>query len=212
MDSSELMIATQGANMHTFKGVRLLMLVIGTLALPAPCQPQNQGDTTLTEQTITKTPSIRALCLPSMGNSNSYGDSMTRLVKYTNVNSIKTEGFVFSDNWKPGADPNDPGLGASWEVCVESSDTHIVAVDPFIFRDLEPEEAGYGLCVGSPVDLSACFRDLETFVLAKQYHPAAPPRYKIKDAENSSKKIAYQIWLPVTFANPEAMKTGSEKR
>jgi hypothetical protein len=163
----------------------------------------------LSEQLITKTPEIRALCLPGTGDSKAYSDSKAALVRYTNTNSIKTEGFVLSDDWKQGPDANDPGTGATWEVCVESSTLDIGSLDPFVFRILKPQDAGYGVCVGTPDNLQGCFSDLETFVQAKQYHLVAPPRYKIKSVDNLSKRKVYEIWMPVApttlkLAKPQA--------
>lgn len=200
--------------MHTGAAGRLLLLLTSTFLSVANPQQQTQDPpkpSKLSGQSITKTPATRALCLPVSGDSQSYADSMTTLVTYTNAHSIRTEGFVFSTNWKQGPDPSDPGKGASWEVCIESSDPASNAVAPFAIRDLKPEEAGYGVCVGTADDLPECFAALDAFVQTKQYHPVAPPRYKLKGVNNSSKKNVYEIWLPVVIVPPEPPKAGTEQ-
>jgi hypothetical protein len=102
------------------------------------------------------------------------------LLQFVNTNSIDTKGFAFGHNWKAGPNPDNPAIGATWDVCVESSAPDNVATDPFVFRDLEPEDAAYAVCTVAPEDISKCFAGLEAFIESKHYHAVALPRYKLK--------------------------------
>ncbi len=200
--------------MHTGAALGLHLMLAWAFLSIGSAQQQTQEPakpSKLSGEAITKTPETRALCLPGKGDSQAYADSMTTLVTYTNTHSVKTEGFVFSTNWQQGPDPSDPGKGASWEVCVGSSAPESAAVDPFAFRDLKPEEAGYGICVGTQDDLPECFAALDAFVQTKKYHAVAPPRYRLKGVEDASKKNVYEIWLPVVVISPEAPKAQTEQ-
>ena len=178
-----------------------IMALSSFILLAVSCHAQTpdasskQGD--LTELSITQTPKIRALCLPGVGDSTAYSGSMTKLLQYANENSIDAKGFAFGDKWKAGSNPDNPAIGATWEVCVESSAPDSAASGPFVFRDLEPQDAAYGTCAIAPEDLSKCFAGLETFVQSKNYHPVAMPRYKLKPVDKKNNKNVYEIWLPV---------------
>jgi hypothetical protein len=186
--------------------VAVWTLAVYFLVLTEFSQAQNlpaSGKTKISALSITQTPEIRALCLPGTGDAKAYGESMTALVRYTNAHSIKTAGFIFSDNWKQGPDPKDPGTGARWDVCVESAEPDAVAIEPFLFEDLKPRDAAYGSCESMPDDLPECFAGLESFAQEKKLYPVAPPRYKIKMVDNNSRKNVYEIWLPTAPPPPQ---------
>jgi hypothetical protein len=119
------------------------------------------------------------------------------LLQFVNTNSIDTKGFAFGHNWKAGPNPDNPAIGATWDVCVESSAPDNVATDPFVFRDLEPEDAAYAVCTVAPEDISKCFAGLEAFIESKHYHAVALPRYKLKTSDKKNNKNVYEFWLPI---------------
>jgi effector-binding domain-containing protein len=175
-------------------------LLLWLILWPVPHLQNTSADiskVTITDAKIAQTPALKAICLSGEGNGAEYEKAVNKLGEYLVSKNIKP-GPIFSTEWKAGPDAATPDAGAHWNACAETTLAKDDIPLPFVFKDIEPQEAGHILCDSDPENIGACFAAVIDLVTKSERIPSAPPRYSVAKENGAGKPTTYEVWLPLS--------------